>query len=168
MPIAVTSRVRSGSEELPPAFGAAVKNGDAKMLQMRPERDLGRPYGPGDQLRRDHQSVPALPVANQLGQRRERSRAFAGAERSDQERGVVLVEPGRGALLVRIQDARGRARSSQRRLGFGVVGTDAFLRLQRQTRGPVRQGQHLAPQDRLRLLGARLVDLADDLVVASS
>ena len=96
----------SGSEELPPALGAAIKNGDAKVLKVRPGRDLSRPYGLGDELRRDHQSVPAQPVVNQLGQRRERGRSFAGAKRRNQERRVVLVEPGSGALLVRIEDAR--------------------------------------------------------------
>ena len=76
------------------------------MLQMRPGRDLLRPYGRGDELRRDDQGVPALPVADQLGERRERGSAFAGAERRDQNSRVALVEPGCGALLVRTQDAR--------------------------------------------------------------
>ena len=76
---------RRGSEELPPAFGTAVENGDAQVLQVRPGRDLRRPYGRGDQLGRDDQGVPALPVADQLGQRRERGSAFAGAQRRDQK-----------------------------------------------------------------------------------
>ena len=81
---------------------------------------------------------------------------------------VALVEPGCGALLVRTQDAREEGRVHGLRsaaFALRVVGADALLRLQRQTCGPVRQGQHLAPQDRLRLLGARLVDLADDLIM---
>ena len=95
-----------GGEELPSAFGAAVENGDAKMPKVRPGRDLLRPYGRGDELRRDDKSMPAVPVADQLGKRRERGSALAGTERRDQERRVALVEPGCGALLVRTQDAR--------------------------------------------------------------
>ena len=115
---------------------------------------------------RDDQGVPALPVADQLGERRERGSALAGAERRDQKGGVALVQQRCGALLVGTQDAGEEgAFICRRRLRLGVVGADALLRLQRQTCGPVRQGQHLAPQDRLRLLGARLVDLADDLVM---
>ena len=49
-----------------------------------------------------------MPVADQLGDRRERGSALAGAERRDQKGGVVLVEPGRGAFLVGAQDARRR------------------------------------------------------------
>ena len=70
------------------------------MPQVRPGRDLLRPYGRGDELRRDDKRVPAVPVADQLGERRERGSALAGAERRDQKGGVVLVEIGRGALLV--------------------------------------------------------------------
>ena len=82
------------------------------MLQVRPGRDLLRPHGLGDELRRDDQGVPALPVADQLGERRERGSALAGAERRDQKGGVALVQERRGALLVRAQDAGGgRARS---------------------------------------------------------
>ena len=110
---------RRGGEELPPAFGAAVENGDAKMLQVRPGRDLLRPYGRGDELRRDDQSVPALPVADQLGKRRERGSALAGAKRRDQKGRVALVEIGCGALLVANAGREGgRGRSSQRRLAL--------------------------------------------------
>ena len=76
------------------------------MPKVRPGRDLLRPYGRGDELRRDDKSVPALPVADQLGERRERGSALAGAERRDQKGGVALVEIGCGALLIRTQDAR--------------------------------------------------------------
>ena len=98
---------RGGGEQLAAAFGPAFEDGDLEVRKVRPGRDLGRPHARGDQLRRDDQSVPAQPVADQLGQRRERSRSFAGAERSDQERAVVLIEPGRGALLVCVQGPRG-------------------------------------------------------------
>ena len=97
---------RSGGEELPSAFGAAVENGDAKMRKVRPGRDLLRPYGRGDELRCDDKSMPAVPVADQLGKRRECGSALAGAERRDENSSVALVEPGCGALLVRTQDAR--------------------------------------------------------------
>ena len=110
---------RRGGEELPPAFGAAVENGDAQMLQVRPGRDLLRPYGRGDELRRDDQGVPALPVADQLGKRRERGSAFAGAKRRDQER----QRRARRARLRRVAGTNagregGRGRSSQRRLAL--------------------------------------------------
>jgi hypothetical protein len=95
-----------GSEERAPALRAPVEDGDAKMLQVRPGRDLLRPYGRGDELRRDNEAVPALAVTDQLGERRERSSTLAGTERRDQHSGVALVEPGCGALLVRTQDAR--------------------------------------------------------------
>ena len=95
----------SGGEQRPPALGAAVENGDAKMRKVRPGRDLLRPHGRGDELRRDDERVPAVPVADQLGDRRERGSALAGAERRDQKGGVVLVEQGRGAFLVGAQDA---------------------------------------------------------------
>ena len=81
------------------------------MPQVRPGRDLLRPHGLGDELRRDDQGVPALPVADQLGDRRERGSALAGAERRDQKGGVALVQKRRGALLIGAQDARGEARS---------------------------------------------------------
>ena len=108
MPITVTSRAGSGGEELPPALGAAVENGDAKMLQVRPGRDLLRPYGRGDELRRDDEAVPALPVADQLGKRRERGSALAGAERRDEKGSVALVQEGCGALLVTERRMRAR------------------------------------------------------------
>ena len=75
---------------------------------MRPGCDLSRPYGRGDELGRDDKCVPAMPVADQLGDRRERGSALAGAERGDQKRGVALVEIGRGALLIGAQDAGGK------------------------------------------------------------
>ena len=70
------------------------------------DRDLLRPHGRGDELRRDDKGVPALPVADQLGERRERRGALAGAERGNQKSGVALVEERCGALLVATQDAR--------------------------------------------------------------
>ena len=91
---------RRGREELAPAFWAAVENRDSQMPEVRPHRDLRGPYGASDQLGGDHQGVPAQPVADQLGERCERGSALASAERSNQEGAVVLIEPGRGALLV--------------------------------------------------------------------
>ena len=92
-------------------FGAAVKNSNAKVPQVRPGRDLGRPYGRGDQLRRDDKSMPALPVADQLGERRERSRTLAGTKRRDQQsQRRARTGTGCGALLVRTQDAREEGR----------------------------------------------------------
>ena len=85
MPITVTSRAGAAARRDLPAFGVAVKNSNAKVPKVRPGRDLLRPYGRGDQLRRDDKSVPALPVADQLGKRRERGSALAGAERRDQQ-----------------------------------------------------------------------------------
>ena len=49
--------------------------------------------------------VPALPVADQLGDRRERGSALAGTERRDQDGSVTLVEIGCSALLIGTQDA---------------------------------------------------------------
>ena len=77
-----------GGEERPALFGAAVKNSNAKVPKVRPGRDLGRPYGRGDQLRRDDKSVPAVPVADQLGKRRERGSTLAGTKRRDQSEGA--------------------------------------------------------------------------------
>jgi hypothetical protein len=73
----------SSGEQLSPAFGTPIKHSDAKMRQVRPVRDLLRPYGGGDELRRDDETVPMVPVADQLGERRERGSALAGAERRD-------------------------------------------------------------------------------------
>ena len=78
-----SSRRRSG----PPSRTAM-----RRCRKVRPGRDLRRPYGRGDQLRRDDKSMPALPVADQLGQRRERSRTLAGTKRRDQQGGIALVE----------------------------------------------------------------------------
>ena len=100
MPITVTCALGSGAQERPPALRAAVENGNAQMLQVRPGRDLLRPHGLGDELRRDDQGVPAMPVADQLGERRERGSALAGAERRDQKGGVALVQKRCGALLI--------------------------------------------------------------------
>ncbi len=156
-----------GGEQLPPALGAAVEHGDAQMRQVRPGRDLLRPYGRGDELRRDDEGVPAVPVADQLGERRERGSALAGAERRDQE---TRRRARRGTSRRAAGSDRRTAASEggvHRSAAFDLVyqAQTALLRLQRQACGPVRQRQHLAPQDRLRLLGARLVDLEDDLVM---
>jgi len=49
--------------------------------------------------------MPAMPITDEVGERRERCGAFAGAQRRDQERGVALIEERRCALLVRVQRA---------------------------------------------------------------
>ena len=108
IPITVTWRSAAARRSSRRRSGLPVENGNAQMLQVRPGRDFLRPYGLGDELGRDDQGVPALPIADQLGERRERGRALAGAERRDQKGGVALVEPRRGALLIGAQDARGR------------------------------------------------------------
>jgi hypothetical protein len=97
----------SGSEERPPARGPTVENGDAQMRQMRPGRDLLRPYGRGDELGGNDEGVPAVPVANEISERCERGSAFAGAERRDGKAGVGLVQECREALLIGTQDATG-------------------------------------------------------------
>jgi hypothetical protein len=70
-----------GGQQLPPAPGAAVENSDAKMSKVRPGRDLLRPYGRGDQLRGYYKRVPAVFVAHEVGECRERGCALAGTER---------------------------------------------------------------------------------------
>ena len=90
---------RSRGEQLSPALGAAIKHGDAQMRQVRPVGDF-RPYGRRHELWRNDKSVAAMPVADQLGERRERGSALAGAERRDQKRSVMLVQKCRRALLV--------------------------------------------------------------------
>ena len=70
------------------------------MPEMRPGRDLRRPHGRGDQLRRNDEHMPAVAVADQLGARRERGSALAGAERRDEKDRLVLVQERRGALLI--------------------------------------------------------------------
>src|SRR5262249_38668843 len=64
--------LKSGAEELLSALGAAVENGNAKMLKVRPGRDLQRPYGGRHELRGYDEAVAALTVADQLSDRRER------------------------------------------------------------------------------------------------
>ena len=88
------------SEQRAPAFRAAVENGHTQVPEVWPGRDLGRPYGLSDELGRDHQGVPAIPVPNQLGERRERGSALAGPEWRDQKSGIVLVQVRRGSLLI--------------------------------------------------------------------
>ena len=80
-----------GGEDSPALLGVAVKNSNAKVPKVRPGRDLLRPYGRGDQLRRDDEAVPALPVADQLGKRRECGSAFAGAKRGNGKGSVAFV-----------------------------------------------------------------------------
>ena len=77
------------------------------MRQVRPVGDFHWPYGGRHELRRDDKRVAPMPVADQLGERRERRSALAGAERRDQKRGVALVEECRRALLVAPQAAGG-------------------------------------------------------------
>jgi hypothetical protein len=72
-----------GGEEFPPALGAPVEHGDVKMRKVRPGRDLLRPQGRCDELRRDDEAVSAFPVADQPGERRERGSAVAGTEGRD-------------------------------------------------------------------------------------
>ena len=78
----------------------AVEDGDSQAPEMRPRRDFLRPDSGGDELRRDHQRMPAMAIADQFGDGGQRRRAFAGPERRDQQRGVALVEESRGALLI--------------------------------------------------------------------
>src|SRR5262249_19762254 len=103
------ARRRSG-EERAPAPGCAAEDGDAQMREVRPERDLPRPHGRGDELGRDDERVAAVSVADKLGECRERGGTLTGAERRDQERGIVLVEEGRGSLLIGAQNASGEGR----------------------------------------------------------
>jgi hypothetical protein len=93
------------AQQLAPAFRAAVEHDQAQVPQMRPGRRFLRPYSLADELGRDHQGVPAQPVANQLSARCERRRPLTGAEGSDQKGGVALVQEGRSGLLVAAQDA---------------------------------------------------------------
>ena len=109
-----------GGEQRPPALGAAVENGDAKMRKVRPGRDLLRPYGRGDELRCDHQRVAAVLVANEVGKRRERGSALAGPKGRDQKGSVVFVEPGSGSFLVGAQNAM-RERCVHLRAAFALV-----------------------------------------------
>src|SRR5262249_59787738 len=97
---------RGGAEEGPPAVGAAVEDGDAQVLKVRPARDLGRPYGRGDELGGNDESMPAVPIADQFSDRCERSSAFPSPKGGDQERGVALVEIRSRPLLIATQDAR--------------------------------------------------------------
>src|SRR5262249_27386208 len=66
-----------------------------------------RPHSCGDKLRGDDERVSALPVADELGECRDRSGPLAGAERRYQECGVALIEERRSSLLVSVQDATG-------------------------------------------------------------
>ena len=51
------------------------------------------------------QSVPALPVADEIGERCQGSSAFAGAKGGNQERSIALVEVCCCPLLIATQDA---------------------------------------------------------------
>jgi hypothetical protein len=97
---------RSGSEEKPALLGAAVENGDAKVLKVRPRRDFSRPDGRGDELRGDDEGMPAVPIADQFGERREGSSALTSPKRGDQERSIALVKVCCRPLLIATQDAR--------------------------------------------------------------
>src|SRR5262249_54352911 len=97
---------RRGREQLLPARGGTVKDSDAQVIKVRPERDLPRPHGRGDELGRDDKSVPALAITDEFGNRRERGSPLAGAEGGDQEGGIVFVKEGRRAVLIGVQGAR--------------------------------------------------------------
>jgi hypothetical protein len=79
-------------QEPAPLRRRAVEDGDPQVGEVRPGCDLRRPHGRGDELRRDHQRMAPVPVADQFSDRRERGSAFAGAEGRDQKGGVALVE----------------------------------------------------------------------------
>jgi len=51
------------------------------MREMRPERDLSRPHGCSNKLWGNDERMSTLPVADEIGERRERGGALAGAER---------------------------------------------------------------------------------------
>src|SRR5262249_40193418 len=80
------------------------------MREMRPERDLPRPHGRGDQLRRDNEEMPPMLIADEIGARCKRGGALAGAERHHREGGIALVEKCCGPLLIGAQDARDEGR----------------------------------------------------------
>ena len=75
-------------EERPPALRVSVQDCDAQMPKVRPGRDLLRPYGRRDQLRSYYKRVPAVFVAHEVGECRERGSALAGAERRDEKGGI--------------------------------------------------------------------------------
>ena len=91
---------RCFGEQLLPALGAALEHGKAQVCQVRPLGGFVRPYGGRHELGCDDQRVAPMPVADELGERRERGSALAGAERRNQKRGVALIEECRRALLV--------------------------------------------------------------------
>jgi hypothetical protein len=73
-------------KERAPALGAAVEHGDAQVGQMGPRRDLGGPNTRGYEFWSDNYAVPAVPIADQFGERRKRTRTFTGTERGDGKR----------------------------------------------------------------------------------
>ena len=80
------------------------------MRQVRPGKRLRPAIRSSHKFRSDNERVPPVAVADQLGECRERSSALAGAQRSNQKCAVVLVQVGRGVLLIRTQAAKeGRA-----------------------------------------------------------
>ena len=98
------------------------------MRKMRPGRDLGRPHGRGDELRRNHQRVAAVSVADQVGERRKRGSALAGPEGRDKKGSVVFVEPGSGSFLVGAQNAmRERCVHLRAAFDFGVIRAAGLL-----------------------------------------
>ena len=96
----------SGAQERPPALRLPVENGNAQMLQVRPGRDLLRPHGLGDELRRDDQGVPALPRRGSA-----RRAAVSAAAPLPAPSGAIRKAASRsyktrcGALLIGTQDA---------------------------------------------------------------
>src|SRR5262249_26539644 len=67
-------------------------------------------HGGGDELGGDDESVPAVPVADQLSERRERGSTLAGAEGRNKNSGVMLVEIRGGPFLVAAQHAEAERR----------------------------------------------------------
>jgi hypothetical protein len=100
----------SSGEERPTLFGTPVKDGDAQMLEVWPRSDLGGPYGRCNELGSQTQTMLTLSVAYEISKRCQGRRTFASAEGRDGKGGVVFVQIGREALLVRAQDARKEGR----------------------------------------------------------
>ena len=100
---------------------SAVEHGNAQMREMRPERDLPRPHGCSNELWGDDERVAAFPVADEIGERRERGGSLAGAERRYQERGVALIEKCRSPILIGIQSASDGGRVHARCPPISVV-----------------------------------------------
>jgi hypothetical protein len=93
------------------------------MIEMRPERDFARPHGGCYELRSYNKRVAAVSVADEIGERYERSGTLTGAERRDHECAIMLVEPRGGSLLIAAQDARDEGRIHDN-LSFESVALD--------------------------------------------